>query len=279
MTRNYYFKKKNPMKGMTFKEKIHFAFYDIGTPIGKLVDFMIILFIFILCISYVIHTYQIPGYLSSILDFVERFIIGVFILEYILRFYAAPKKISHFFNIYSIIDLISIIPFFFTLTNLQFLRIFRVFRVFRLIRYLQDEHFFFGTIKEDKLIILRIIFTIFSIVFVSSGLFYHAEKVDGSKMESFFDAVYFTVVTLTTVGFGDITPLTQGGRIITILMIISGVIFLPWQIGSLIKKFAYTLTKKDITCQQCGLKYHDDDAVHCKACGALIYQEYESDLD
>ncbi|HEO64520.1 MAG TPA: ion transporter, partial [Spirochaetes bacterium] len=217
---------------------------------------------------------------SDIIYIIETVIILIFIVEYIVRMWVAESKVRHFFNIFTLIDLISILPFFFTLTNLQFLRIFRVIRVFRILRflrYLKDEYFFFGTIREDNLIIVRIIFTLSAIIFVSSGLIYFEEhNHPDRKINTFFDALYFTVVTLTTVGFGDIVPVTDGGKVITILMIISGVVFLPWQIGTLIRKFLYTMDKRDIICPKCGLKYHDKDAVHCKACGTMIYQVYDS---
>ncbi|MDH4127391.1 MAG: ion transporter [Spirochaetota bacterium] len=284
--------KVNPTEGMTVKGKINFYFNDLETPLGKLVDLTIVFLIFVLCVTYVVSTYEhkLSKTLLKVIDIVEFVIIIIFIIEYILRMWVAKKKLKHFFNIYSLIDLISILPFFFTLENLQFMRIFRMIRVFRILRflrYLRDERFFFGKVKEDQLIIVRIIFTIFSIVFVSSGLIFYEEYLyyihegqplpDGNKIKSLFDAVYYTIVTLTTVGFGDLIPVTLGGKLVTILMIASGVIFLPWQIGSLIRKFLATTAKRDVICKKCGLKYHDKDAVHCKACGELIYQVHESE--
>lgn len=263
---------------MTLKERIAFYFDDLETLPGKAVDFAIILLIFILCVTFVISTYDTSPEVENILHSIEYVIIIIFIIEFILRFWVAEKKVHFFFNIYTLIDLISIIPFFFTFSNLQFVRIFRVLRVFRILRflrYLKDDRFFFGKIREDNLIIVRIIFTIFSIVFVSFGLIYFEEVNHNDNINTFLDAIYFTIVTLTTVGFGDIAPQTEGGKVITLLMIISGVVFLPWQIGSLIRKFVATIEKTDKVCNSCGLKYHDKDAVHCKACGAIIYHEHE----
>ena len=94
-------------------------------------------------------------------------------------------------------------------------------------------------------------------------------------MNTFGDAFYYTIVTLTTVGFGDITPVSAAGKWVTVLMIVSGIIAIPWQASQIIKEWIRMSDKKNIICKQCGLKYHDKDASHCKACGHVIYQEYD----
>jgi len=113
------------------------------------------------------------------------------------------------------------------------------------------------------------------IFFISSGLFYAVESAANPTVKNFGDAFYFTVVTLATVGFGDIIPLSAAGRMVTVVMIISGIILIPWQVSRLVREWIHIATKQDIICTQCGLRYHDRDASHCKSCGKVIYQEYE----
>ena len=96
-------------------------------------------------------------------------------------------------------------------------------------------------------------------------------------VNTFGDAFYFTAVALTTVGFGDITPMSEAGRWVTVLMVFSGIILIPWQVSRIVKEWVRLGTKTQITCPGCGLRYHDQDASHCKSCGHLIYQEYEGD--
>ena len=119
------------------------------------------------------------------------------------------------------------------------------------------------------------VFTIFIIFFISAGLFFHVENGINSVVNNFGDAFYYVVVTITTVGFGDIIPISDGGRIVTVLMIISGIILIPWQASQVIKEWSQTKKKKS-TCKNCGLMYHDEDASHCKSCGHIIYQEYDN---
>ncbi len=255
------------------KSRIRFYFDDLETPIGKIVDIAILFFIFIACVTYVFGTYEHSEDINSLLESTDLIVGIVFTIEYILRIWVAEKRIRHIFKIYSIIDLIAILPMLLTLSNLQFLRIFRLFRIFRILRFLEHRYFFFGAITENMLIISRILFTIITIIFICSGLILMAEKESNPNIASFHDAVYFSIVTLTTVGYGDIVPKTILGRFFTILIIASGLIFIPLQLTHLIKRLLISQDKKNILCEQCGLKYHDPDAIHCKHCGKIIYQE------
>jgi voltage-gated potassium channel len=97
------------------------------------------------------------------------------------------------------------------------------------------------------------------------------------EVDTFGDAFYFTVVTLTTVGFGDITPHAEAGRWVTVLMVLSGIILLPWQARRIVKEWVRIGTKNEVICTGCGLRFHDKDASHCKSCGQLIYQQYDGD--
>jgi len=256
------------------KERINFWFEDMKTPMGKGVDIAIMILILISCMLFVALTFDLSENTRNILEIIDAIILILFTIEYVLRFWVAEKKVKHFFKIYSLIDLIVIIPLFFSV-RLQFVRIFRLLRLFKLLRYLEHRHFFFGSITHSGLIITRIIFTIFAIVFVSSGLIYYFENPINPGVDSFFHATYFSFVAMTTVGFGDIVPISDTGRAITMLMILSGIIFIPWQVGSLIKHTFRQGHKVEYKCKSCGLKYHDKDASHCKACGKRIYIEYE----
>ena len=260
-----------------FKQRINFYFDDLTTPMGKTFDLVIIALIFLACVIFVIKTYNIPERLEETLNLIETIIIIVFIIEYLLRFWVAEKKLKFFFNIYSLIDLAAILPIFFAQQYFQVIRVFRALRILRMIRFLEDRHFFFGSIKHVHLIIFRISYIIFAIVFVSSGLIFYTEhEINPENFRTFFDGVYFSIVTITTVGFGDITPLSDYGRAITILIILSGILFIPWQVRNLIAHFIFSINKASLTCKECGLEYHDRDAVHCKRCGSKIYHKQES---
>ena len=182
-------------------------------------------------------------------------IVFFFILEYCARLYGARNRLKQLLDIYSIIDLIAILPtlsllilpFFgitFNIGFIKLIRIFRVFRIFRFLRFTADPDFFFGSIPGQLLNVVRLCITIFMIFFISSGLFFLVENGVNAKVNDFGDAFYFTVVALTTVGFGDITPLSGAGKWVTVLMIVSGIILIPWQVSRIVKEWVRMGSKK-----------------------------------
>jgi voltage-gated potassium channel len=272
-----------------FREILQFYLIDCKTPIGKLIDILIIFLNLVICAIFVIETYPVSEATIRLLWKTEVIIVLFFIVEYAARLYAARSRLRQLIDVYSIIDLVAILP---TLSLLIFpvfgvtldlrfikgIRIFRVARVFRFLRFTADPDFFFGSITTPLLKAVRLFMTIFIIFFVSSGLFFHVESEVNPNVRTFGgDAFYFTVVALTTVGFGDITPLSDGGKWVTVLMICSGIILIPWQISRIVREWIHIASKKEIICKKCGLRYHDPDASHCKSCGAIIYQEYDGD--
>ena len=271
-----------------FRETIQFYLIDCKTPLGKLIDVFIIILNLFVCAIFVIDTYPVSAATKALLWKAEIIIVLFFILEYAARLYAAKSRLKQLVDVYSIIDLIAILPtlallvlpVFGIVLNFGFMkliRIFRVFRIFRFLRFTADPDFFFGSITQQLLKVVRLVLTILMIFFISSGLFFYVEHHINAKVKNFGDAFYFTVVALTTVGFGDITPRSDAGKWVTVLMILSGIILIPWQISRIVKEWVHMASKSEIVCPGCGLRYHDTDASHCKACGHLIYQEYDGD--
>lgn len=271
-----------------FRQTLQFYLIDCRTIPGKLVDIIIIALNLAVCLLLVVETYPIDDATRSFLWKFEIGIVSFFILEYVARIYASPNRRRQFLDIYSMIDLVAILP---TLSLavlpafdldvdlgfIQMIRGFRIFRIFRFLRFTADPDFFFGHITLPFLKVIRLVFTIIMIFFISAGLFYQVESNINPQVRNFGDAFYFTVVALTTVGFGDITPLSQAGKWVTVLMIFSGIILIPWQASLIVKEWIHMAQKVDVVCPRCGLRYHDKDASHCKSCGQVIYQAYDGD--
>jgi voltage-gated potassium channel len=232
------------------------------------------------------ETYPVSEETRGILWKLEVVIVFFFIIEYAARLYGARNRLKQLRDVYSVIDLVAILPTISLMVlpilgitlNLGFIkliRIFRVFRIFRFLRFTADPDFFFGSIQPQLLRVIQLFLTVFIIFFISSGLFFYVESEVNPNMNNFGDAFYFTVVALTTVGFGDIIPISEMGKWVTVLMVLSGVVLIPWHISRIIRQWMLMATKKEVVCPGCGLRYHDSDASHCKSCGHIIFQEYD----
>ena len=245
------------------------AFYlkDLQTPLGKIINITIVILVTLSSGIFVAETYQIPESIRFVLNIIDTLILSFFAVEYLLRLWSAENRFQYIFSFYSIIDLIAILPFFIGTIDISFIRLLRWFRILRLIRYIERQFLFGHITTEDGAIFTRILFTLFTIIFVYSGLIYQVEHpVNPEVFNTFVDAMYFSIVTMTTVGFGDVTPASQIGRLLTVLMILTGIALIPWQIGDLIKRIIKTTNEVKTICSGCGLDFHDQDAKFCKIC-------------
>lgn len=256
---------------MILADKISLYLEDIEHPIGKIVNLLITGLVLVSTGIFVAETFPLSPDVRSLIGTIDTIILSIFAVEYILRLIAAPDKLKYIFSFYSLIDLIAILPVLTGVTDVSFIRILRWFRILRLLRFIEGKALLGNLDREDSSIVTRILFTIFSIIFIYSGLIYQVEhSVNPQEFGTFFDAVYFAVVTMTTVGFGDITPTSQAGKLMTVLMILTGIALIPWQLGDLIKQVAKGGGKLNSVCPNCQLSSHDLDASFCKRCGVKL---------
>jgi len=273
----------SPSSDEGFRRQVRFYLLDHETWLGKAIDVALLGLNLVFVAVYVAQSYPVSTATETLLWRLEVAIGVVFAAEYLLRLYGAGDRLAEFFNGYTMVDLVAILPTFVLVAlpvaavpfNVGFLRVLRVIRVLRFYRFTDDAEFFFGTIDDNTLRALKLLLTVLVLFFVSAGLFYSAENGTNPAVATFGDAFYYIVVTISTVGFGDILPRTALGRWVTVGAILAGIIVIPWQAGKIVKEWR-SKEQVNVTCPDCGLAYHDPDASHCKACGHVIYQEYDS---
>jgi len=170
----------------------------------------------------------------NILKSIELVCVLVFTLEYFLRIYVADNKPKFIFSFFGIIDFLAILPFYLSfgldLRSLRALRFLRLFRVLKLVRYNRAMSHFTRAIKSAKEeILLFILITLILIYFSAVGIYYFENQAQPEHFSSIFDSLWWAIITLTTVGYGDVYPITVGGKVFTffILMIGLGIVAIP----------------------------------------------------
>jgi voltage-gated potassium channel len=262
---------------LSLQERVDWYLNEPASIAGRLVELVVGLLILTITALFVLSTLDLPPGARKTVAWLETAITTIFLVEYLVRWWAKGFSWRYLVTPMALIDLLAILPLFLG-GHLQLIRLLRFFRVLRLLRLVQSRRFFFGEVTPEHLIGLRIAITVFCLVFVTGGTLYELEhEAYPETWPTLFDAVYFAVVTLTTVGFGDMTPHTVAGKGVTMVMILAGVLLIPWQLTTLARRMLHATGKVQATCPECGLKGHDPDASHCKSCGSVIYQEYEGE--
>jgi voltage-gated potassium channel len=243
---------------------------DLDHPISQAVNLALTGLVLLSCVIFVAQTYDLPVPLQRVMEQGDRMILGLFTLEYVLRLWVAERRWRYVVSPYALVDLLAILPSVLGL-SVGFLRVFRWFRVLRLVRFFEGRTVLGYLSRQDSAMFARILLTLFIIIFVFAGLIFQVEHpVNSAAFGTFLDAMYFAIATMTTVGFGDVTPQSQLGRLLTILMILTGITVIPWQVGDLVKRLVKTTNPRQIPCPTCGLETHEEDAHFCKHCGTAL---------
>ena len=205
------------------------------TRAGKIFDLFIQALIVVSLVSFSIETLpDLRAGTRQLLGAIEVACVAVFSAEYVLRLIVATRRLGFIFSFYGLIDLAAILPFYLTsgldLRSLRASRFLRLFRAFKLIRYnkaIQRFHRAFAIAREE--LVLFACVTALLLYVSAVGIYYFENAAQPEAFSSVFDGLWWSVVTLTTVGYGDVYPVTAGGRVFTfiVLMIGLGVVAVP----------------------------------------------------
>lgn len=250
-----------------------------STPTARMIDGLIIVLILLSCTAVIVETLpRLPDGARPWLRRFEIFSVSVFTLEYLLRVLSARAPLRKALEPMVVIDLLAILPFYIGLfaagmIDLRFLRILRSLRVLRVLkmrRYSNALVTLFEVVRETRHQLLSFSFVaMLCLVLMGSGLY----NVEPQTFKSIPHAIWWAVVTLTTVGYGDVVPQTGLGRLISgMLMLLGiGVIAIPTGIVSsaMVDRYSRAASQR---CPSCELSAHDPDAAYCKRCGAVLIE-------
>ena len=264
----------------SFKNKLYHIIFEADTFYGKLFDIILILAILLSVVVVMLDSVaELNQRYGQIFYITELVLTGLFTLEYIARIYISEHKFKYIFSFYGLVDFLSIFPtyfgFFFStkttpLITIRALRLLRVFRVLKLIGFITEAGELKTAMKASQKKILVFLLTVLALVTILGTLMYMVESVE-SGFTSIPKSVYWAIVTLTTVGYGDIAPATSMGQFIASLIMILGyaIIAVPTGIVSTEMK---TLKDANIkhqlkTCNKCKEDQNKASANYCSNCG------------
>lgn len=201
------------------------------------------------------------------LKYIDIVIALLLMMDFAARFLIAPNRWKLAYNPLTISDFIVILTLLlpFLLQNWAFLRILRSLRLLRSYRVIGDLQRRFPFFKRHRQLIQAII-NLVVFVFVITAFVYVTQKDINPAIDTYTDAIYFTVTTLTTTGFGDITLVGDTGRLIAVVIMLAGIGLFLRLVQALFRP-----EKVEFPCPDCGLRFHDADAIHCKHCGRVLY--------
>lgn len=220
---------------MSFKDHIRNVVDIRNNPTSHFFSICIQILILVSVVSFSMETIpDLTAETRSILHFIEIFCVIIFTLEYLMRIYVAENKLKFIFSFFGIIDLLAILPFYLAfgvdLRSLRALRFLRLLRIFKLVRYNHALHQLTQAVKLAKeQIALFLFITMILIYFAAIGIYYFEHDAQPEKFTSIFDSLWWAIITLTTVGYGDVYPITIGGKVFTffLLMIGLGIVAIP----------------------------------------------------
>ncbi len=268
---------------MTVRNRIYDIVFEAETKSGKIFDEVLLGIISLSIVVVMLDSVEdISAKYGAYLYVLEWIITIVFTFEYILRIIIVDKPLRYIFSFYGIIDLLSTLPTYLSLifvgaqglVVIRALRLLRIFRIFKMPRHLGESQAIITALKNSKQKILVFLFAVLMIVIIIGTAMYLIESPE-SGFTSIPRSIYWAIVTLTTVGYGDIAPQSAIGQIIaSIVMILGyGIIAVPTGIVTSemsVQKFKGVQHRTTDVCHECLTEGHDHDAVFCKHCSAEL---------
>jgi len=273
------------------KSKLHTIIYEADTPMGKLFDVVLLILILVSVILVMLESVaSIDTHYHDFLYFGEWVITIFFTIEYILRIITVKKASNYIFSFYGIIDFLSTIPLYLSfilagsnaLLAVRALRLLRVFRILKITRYMGEANKLNKALRDSKPKILVFLFAVLILSIIAGTIMYLVEG-EQSGFVSIPISVYWCIVTLTTVGFGDIAPVTPLGQFIAAIIMIMGygIIAVPTGIVSAeyASKKTHTVDDPEYihvntqSCQNCNENNHHDNAEFCHKCGSTLHEK------
>jgi voltage-gated potassium channel len=265
------------------QKKIYEIIFESDTPEGKRFDVILLWTILASVLVVLLESIEILRLGNELIFRILEFIFtAIFLVEYIVRIYCVGKKLRYVLSFFGIIDLLAILPAFISiifpdvasLIVVRALRLLRVFRVLKMVKFLDEANILLESLKMSRVKIFVFLFSVLSLVIIFGTLMYVIESPEAG-FTSIPQSIYWAIVTLTTVGYGDIAPLTPLGRALAAVVMILGYAIIAVPTGIVTAQMTSELeakrhrkeAKKLFSCPKCEVEGHSVNSKYCFNCG------------
>ncbi|TNE68783.1 MAG: ion transporter [Bacteroidetes bacterium] len=264
------------------RQRLHTIIFEADTLAGKTFDLIllaaILLSIAVVMLESVNRFTERYGYWFRIIEWVLTIL---FTIEYLLRIYAVKKPLRYITSFYGIIDFIAILPAYLSIILsgaqmfmvIRAIRLLRVFRILKLVYFLDEARMLARALYSSRGKISVFLFFVVLMVIIIGAIMYLVEGQQNPGFSNIPVSIYWAIVTLTTVGFGDITPQTGLGQLLSAVVMIMGYAVLAVPTGIVTMELVKGQQTNTRACPSCSREGHDDDAVYCKFCGHVIDEQ------
>lgn len=266
-----------------WRHHLHEIIFEADTPAGKLFDVILLITILASIVAVMLESVvEINERYALALDIAEWVFTGLFTIEYVLRLMTVRHPIKYARSFFGVVDLLSILPTFISLLLpgsqalivIRGLRLLRVFRVLKMARYVGESHVLFDAMRQARPKITVFLVGVLAIVVIVGTLMYLLEgDVDNTPFTSIPISVYWAIVTLTTVGYGDVVPQTVVGKLLASGVMVLGYAIIAVPTGIISAEIAQLSNRGKSTpksCAGCSAEVVVDGAKYCHACGESL---------
>ena len=269
----------------TWRNRLYVIIFQTDTVAGRRFDSTLLLIILASLVVVILDSIdEVHQNYASLLAYIEWGFTVIFLGEYILRLYCSPKPLRYAFSFYGLVDLLAIVPGILALyySDAQYLLIIRVIRMLRIFRvlklgpYLKQAHYLLDALRGSKQKILVFLLSVCTLVIVFGTLMYVVEGPQHG-FTSIPKGIYWAIVTLTTVGYGDIVPKTALGQVISSMVMITGYSIIAVPTGIFTAELATAMRGGQLHCDcpVCAKDSHEPEASFCSRCGNALFKKLE----
>jgi len=269
---------KKPAKGI--RAHLHEVIFEADTPMGRLFDLALIWFILISVIAVMLDSVAgIRARHGTLLTTTEWVFTIIFTIEYLLRLSCIGRPWKYATSFFGVVDLLAILPTYLSillpgsqyLLVIRILRVLRIFRVLKLVQFLDEMNIMMRALRASGRKIAVFIFTVATLMVVFGSVMYLLEGAENG-FDNIPRSIYWAVVTMTTVGYGDISPQTSLGQAVAALVMMLGFAIIAVPTGIVASEMSRVERRVVSTqaCPECSAEGHDPEAAYCKRCGSPL---------